>query len=309
MVLGAILIAPSSQVLSVHAESAHSVAFPNATQEAQIAKGWAASADFHAWNVNPELAEDLGSVNYSQGTKGYTYVYDTIQAYPLRTSRFPQSFMIVGLVTATGGGKSVQGQTLTVFSRASAKQHWKATTSVYLTNAPDFGKAGTPINELTSSQTKKLRASPDTSTKQALAGVNNYLRHGTSSTLLPDDAWFSSELTYLQSLAPDGGSYTTQSAMDGFPSYALRGASGATMIVFTFKMANTESIPQGYQLTTNFFPNQQLQSETDTWYWTVALTDPVSGPGSQLSVAGESFGPIAASALTTAGETLFYGPY
>jgi len=197
---------------------------------------------------------------------------------------------------------------LIVFVRLSAKAHWLVQTTVNLTARPNLGPTRAVRNPAPTGRSKKLKSTPAAAIQDVLAGSNSDLHAGSASPLIPDPLWYSDEATWLQPIGSEAGAFTSQTKLGDYPTCAIRESSGSALVVFTFSMSNSETEGQGYWLNTALFPRQLVVTQNGRWLWTVAVTVPLRTNKRGLSIAGVAFGPTAAIAETTLGQTLTFGP-
>jgi hypothetical protein len=81
------------------------------------------------------------------------------------------------------------------------------------------------------------------------------------------------------------------------------------MSVFTFTISNSEEEGDGFWLNTDFFPDQPLLSQDDSWLGTVAVTDPLRSTKKALSIAGAELAPISATGTTLSDQIITFGPW
>lgn len=283
-------------------------------QERAVFAAWGAAANTVAaqtpWNRQPNLGEDLGSIAYSAGTATATSVYQLSSATYLSISRhFPQSFMVEDKVVTTQSGSSTAYWQLAVFSRLHPDQHWAATSSTLLSSAVALGKSGSGVRAVTRASQKVLVAAPQGAMSDVVQATNTEIQSGTAPALDPVPSFFSGLYQGGKSLLPEGFTYRPVASPTTYPTYLFRESSGATLILFTLQLNVTAAAPKGGYYSSYMFPNQQIATEQDHWLFSVAVTDPKKSQHTQLTIAGESYGPTRASATNLAGQALAFGPY
>jgi|GEM_PF-6325868 len=294
---------------SVTGVAAKSLAFPSANTQRQLFRQWQGNQGSNLINENPELAEALGSSQYTPVAPATKVSYGPGTYYRLSVKSEPESFVVVSNVTTTIASKPTHSSVLVIFVPSSSEHRWVDQATVPLPVGPDLGKANSTLSAPTSSQVKKLLMTPAAAVQAVLTASNANLQQGTPSALVPDPSWYSPESAWLQSIASVDGDFTSQSSLSSYPIYLFREPSGATMSVFTFTISNSEEEGDGYWLNTNFFPGQPLLSEDDTWLATVAVTDPPRSSKKPLSIAGAELAPISATGTTLADQIITFGPW
>jgi hypothetical protein len=292
------------------AAAAKSPASPSAARQRQLFRQWRGNQGSNLLNENPQLAEALGSSQYSTGAPASKIRYGRTIYYNLRVKSSPESFVAVSdVTTTTSGSKPTHSTLLVIFVRSSVGDRWVAETSVDLAVRPDLGKPGSTLSAPTEAQVKKLSMTPAAAVQSVLAASNAELQQGTTSALLPDPPWYSGEEAWFQAIASEEGDFTSQSSLSSYPSYVFREPSGSVMSVFTFTISNSEAEGEGFWLNTDFFPGQPLLSQDDTWLGTVAVTDPLRSSKKVQSMAGSTLAPIAATGTTLADQIVTFGPW
>jgi hypothetical protein len=289
--------------------AAKAPAFPSANKQRQLFRQWQGNQGSNLVNENPELAEALGSSQYSTGAPAAKVSYGPTDYYRLSVKSAPESFLAVSHVTTTVASKPTHSSVLVIFVASASEHRWLAQSTVALPASPDLGKANSTLSSATSSELKKLLMTPTAAVQAVLTASNAELQQGTPSALVPDPAWYSAESAWLQSIASEDGDFTTQSSLSAYPAYSFREPSGATMSVFTLTISNSEEEGEGYWLNTDFFPGQPLLSQDDTWLGTVAVTDPLRSSKKPLSISGAEVAPISATGTTLADQIITFGPW
>jgi hypothetical protein len=296
----------AAEVITVAAKSP---TFPSATKQHQLFRQWEGNQGSNLLNENPELAEALGSSQYSTGAPVAKPSYGRTTYYKLSVKSAPESLLAVSNVTTTIASKSTHSSVLVIFVPSSSEDRWLAQAAVALPVSPDLGQANSTLSAPTSSEVKKLLMTPTAAVQAVLTASNADLQEDTTSTLVPDPSWYIAESAWLQSIASVDGAFTTQSSLSAYPLYAFREPSGATMSVFTFTISNSEEEGEGFWLNTDFFPGQPLISQEDTWLGTVAVTDPLRSSKKALSIAGADIAPISATGTTLSDQVITFGPW
>jgi len=294
---------------SVNGVAAKGPAFPSAHKQRQLFRQWQGNQGSNLLNENPELAEALGSSQYSTGASVAKVSYGPTAYYKLRVKSTPESLLAVSKVTTTVASKLTHSSVLVIFAPSASEHRWLAESVVVLPASPDLGKSNSALSAPTSSEVKKLLMTPTAAVQAVLTASNTDLQQGTTSTLVPDPSWYSAESAWLQSIASENGGFTTQSSLSAYPIYAVREPSGATMSVFTFTISNSEEEGEGFWLNTDFFPDQPLLSQDDSWLGTVAVTDPLRSTKKALSIAGAELAPISATGTTLSDQIITFGPW
>lgn len=296
----------AAEVITVAAKSP---TFPSATKQHQLFRQWEGNQGSNLLNENPELAEALGSSQYSTGAPVAKVSYGRTTYYRLRVKSAPESFLAVSEVTTTITSKPTHSSVLVTFAPSASEHRWMAQATVALPFSPDLGKTSTTLSAPTTAEGKKLLMTSTAAVQAVLTASNAYLQSGTTSTLVPDPSWYNGEAAWFQSIESEAGAVTTQSTLSGYPIYTFRERSGAAMSVFTFTISNSEEEGEGFWLNTDFFPGQPLLAQDDTWLGTVAVTDPLRSTKSALSIAGVTLAPISATGTTLSDQIITFGPW
>lgn len=299
-VVGAVAIVPAG---------ARSPSFPTLKAQRELLREWREDPGSTLTTENPQLAEALGESQYSPATAPSQIHYGRTTFRTMSDGSYPQAFLALTAIRQTEAGKRTNNNWLIIFVRSSARAHWLVQTTVMLPRRPRLARSSAAARPLSRAQAKRLTATPAAAVQAVLAASNSALQDGTTSTLVPDPAWYDTEENWAETIASEAGGFTSHSAHSGYPAYAIREVSGSLLVVLSFTMSNTETEGEGFWLHSAFFPSQLLISQSDTWVWSVAVTDPHRGPKRALSVAGTNFGPEAATATTTTGATLTFGPW
>ena len=293
----------------VTAVAAKSPAFPSTSKQRQLFRQWLGNQGSNLLNENPELAETLGSSQYSTGTPAAKVSYGRTTYYRLSVKSAPASFLAVSHVTTTIASKPTHSIVLVVFGASSSEHRWLAQATVALPISPDLGKPDSTLSAPSAAEVRKLLTTPTAAVQAVLTASNADLQHSTSSALVPDPSWYSAESAWLRSIASENGDFTTQSSLSAYPTYVFREPSGAAMSVFTFTISNSEEEGDGFWLNTDFFPGQPLLSQDDTWLGTVAVMDPLRSSKKALSIAGATLAPISATGTTLSDQVITFGPW
>ncbi|MGA8426486.1 MAG: hypothetical protein WB801_02740 [Candidatus Dormiibacterota bacterium] len=289
--------------------AAKSPAFPSATKQRQLFRQWEGNQGSNLLNENPELAEALGSSQYSTGAPVVKVSYGRTTYYKLIAKAGPESFLAVSEVTTSVASKPTRSSVLVIFEPSASEHRWLAESAVALPVSPDLGKTGATLTAPTAAEGKKLLMTSAAAVQSVLTASNAYLQSGTTSALVPDPSWYSGEAAWFQSIESEAGAVTTQSTLSGYPIYTFRERSGAAMSIFTFTISNSEEEGEGFWLNTDFFPGQPLLAQDDTWLGTVAVTDPLRSTKSGLSIAGVTLAPISATGTTLSDQIITFGPW
>jgi hypothetical protein len=293
----------------VNTVAAKSPAFPSTSKQRQLFRQWRGNQGSTLLNENPALAEELGLSQYSPGAPAAKVSYGRTTYYNLSLKSAPEAFLAVSDVTTATASKPTHSSLLVIFVRSASQRRWLAQASVDLPVSPDLGKPYSTLSAPTAAEVKKLVMTPTAAVQAVLAASNAELQGGTTSALVPDPPWYSAEEAWLQSIASEDGDFTTQTSLAGYPTYVFREPSGAATSVFTFTISNSEEEGDGFWLNTEFFPDQPLLSQNDTWLVTVAVTDPPRSSKQALSITGTILAPIAATGTTLADQIITFGPW
>ncbi|MGA8208051.1 MAG: hypothetical protein WB867_08525 [Candidatus Dormiibacterota bacterium] len=95
--------------------AAKSPAFPSATKQRQLFRQWEGNQGSNLLNENPELAEALGSSQYSTGAPVVKVSYGRTTYYKLIAKAGPESFLAVSEVTTSVASKPTRSSVLVIF--------------------------------------------------------------------------------------------------------------------------------------------------------------------------------------------------
>lgn len=313
VLLALVVVAPAT--LSVAAAKS-APATLTIKQERAVFRMWALSANTTAaqtrWNSEPNLGEDLGSTSYSAGTATAKSVFQfPTAAYFSLSSHYPQSFAVEDKVVITQNGSSTTYWQLETFTRSKPGKPWTSNMGTLLSSFVDLGKSGSSARPLTRANLRSLLASPAAAEAGVVQAANTEAQAGTSPALDPVPSFFSAIYQGSKPLLAAGYTYQSVASGASYPTYRFREPSGATLTLFTFQLDITAEVPvnTGDYYSSYMFPNQQISTEHDHWLFSVAVIDPEARHHGQLTIAGNEYGPVSATATNLSGQNLTFGPY